>query len=76
VGKPSPQTQRTRYIASMSDGELPRYRVLTGPDDLAFDQRVSEALENGYQLHGSPAITFDGGQVIVAQAVVRPAEDR
>ena len=49
---------------------LPRYRILTGPDDAKFCHRVSEALELGYRLHGSPAATFDGDQVIVAQAVL------
>ncbi|MFC4912420.1 DUF1737 domain-containing protein [Actinomadura gamaensis] len=51
--------------------ELPRYRVLTGPDDASFCWRVSEALELGYELHGSPAVTFDGERVIVAQALIR-----
>ena len=37
-----------------------RYRLLTGPDDHAFCERVSEALAEGYVLYGSPAITFDG----------------
>ncbi|MEU9840663.1 DUF1737 domain-containing protein [Actinomadura sp. NPDC048032] len=55
-------------------GELPRYRVLTGPDDETFCRRVSEALELGYELHGSPSVTFNGQRVIVAQAVVRRAE--
>ncbi|MDX3190857.1 DUF1737 domain-containing protein [Streptomyces sp. MN03-5084-2B] len=49
---------------------LPRYRMLTGPDDAKFCHRVSEALEMGYRLYGSPAATFDGDQVIVAQAVL------
>ncbi|WP_326944326.1 DUF1737 domain-containing protein [Amycolatopsis sp. NBC_01307] len=49
---------------------LPRYRLLTGPDDAKFCHRVSEALELGYHLHGSPAATFDGEQVIVAQALL------
>ena len=49
---------------------LPTYRVLTGPDDDAFCRRVSEALELGYRLYGSPAATFDGTRVIVAQALV------
>lgn len=53
---------------------LPRYRLLTGPDDAKFCHRVSEALELGYRLHGSPAATYDGEQVIVAQAVLWPAE--
>ncbi|MEA5358521.1 DUF1737 domain-containing protein [Amycolatopsis sp., V23-08] len=53
---------------------LPRYRLLTGPDDAKFCHRVSEALELGYRLHGSPAATFDGNQVIVAQALLWPGE--
>lgn len=55
--------------------ETPRYRLLTGPDDAAFCQRVSEALEQGYQLYGSPAITHDGTRTVVAQAVVWPGQD-
>jgi hypothetical protein len=47
-----------------------KYRLLTGPDDQSFCDRVSKALEEGYELYGSPAITFDGKQCIVAQAVV------
>ena len=52
---------------------LPIYRVLTGVDDDAFCRRVSTALALGYELHGSPALTFDGKSVIVAQAVIWPA---
>jgi hypothetical protein len=47
-----------------------RYRLLTGPDDHAFCERVSKALEEGYRLHGSPAVTFDGERVVAAQALV------
>ena len=49
-----------------------RYRLLTGPDDHAFCERVSEALEDGYILYGPPSITFNGDRCIVAQAVVLP----
>jgi hypothetical protein len=52
---------------------LPIYRVLTGPDDDAFCRRVSTALALGYVLYGSPALTFDGKSVILAQALVWPA---
>ncbi|MGH3415696.1 MAG: DUF1737 domain-containing protein [Actinocrinis sp.] len=51
---------------------LPRYRVLTGPDDEAFCRRVSDALDLGYVLHGGPSLAFDGDSAIVAQAVVWP----
>jgi hypothetical protein len=49
---------------------LPTYRVLTGPDDAAFCHRVSEAIALGYLLYGSPSISFNGENVIVAQALV------
>lgn len=49
------------------------YRLLTGPDDRAFCERISAALAEGYVLHGSPAATFNGSTVIVAQALVLPA---
>ena len=47
-----------------------RYRLLTGEDDRKFCERVSAALDDGYELHGSPAVTFNGDTVIVAQALV------
>jgi hypothetical protein len=69
---------RSAILALMStppDG-LPRYRVLTGPDDETFCRRVSEAIDLGYELHQGPAVTFNGQSVIVAQALVWPAEQR
>lgn len=55
----------------MSD-KNPSYRLLTGPDDHAFCERVADALAEGYVLYGSPAIAHDGTSCIVAQAVVLP----
>jgi hypothetical protein len=49
---------------------LPRYRLLTGPDDDAFCHRVSDALALGYALYGSPALTTADGAVVAAQALV------
>lgn len=63
---PAPHTP-----AQPPDG-LPTYRLLTGPDDAAFCRRVSDALALGYQLYGSPAATFNGVNVIVAQAILWP----
>jgi hypothetical protein len=54
----------------MTDRHYPRYRVLTGPDDDSLCERVSDALDLGYELHGSPAITSHNGVAYVAQAVV------
>lgn len=49
------------------------YRLLTGPDDRSFCEKISQALAEGYQLHGSPSVTFNGEKVIAAQAVILPA---
>ncbi len=59
----------------MSDETPLRYRLLTGPDDKSFCRRVSDALDQGYQLYGSPSATFNGERVIVAQAVILPEND-
>jgi hypothetical protein len=61
----------------VSDAPAPEdklsYRLISGPDDRAFCERISAALDEGYVLHGSPAVTFNGTGVIVAQAIVLPA---
>lgn len=62
-----------RETSALPPDGLPIYRILTGPDDARFCHRVSEALSLGYQLHGSPAATFNGENVIVAQAIVWPS---
>ncbi|MFC8039931.1 DUF1737 domain-containing protein [Paenarthrobacter sp. NPDC057355] len=49
------------------------YRLITGPDTREFCERISNALAEGYVLHGNPAATFNGTDVIVAQAVILPA---
>jgi hypothetical protein len=72
--KPGEVTTEAWDPGSMSappDG-LPLYRVLTGPDDAAFCRRISEAIALGYRLHEGPAVTFNGEQVIVAQALLWP----
>lgn len=51
-----------------------RYRVLTGRDDRHFCERVSAALDDGYELHGSPSITYNGEHCVVAQALVLAGE--
>ncbi|UGT66164.1 DUF1737 domain-containing protein [Nocardia gipuzkoensis] len=54
----------------MTETEPLRYRLITGVDDARFCARVSDLLAQGYRLHGSPALTFDGENVIAAQAVI------
>ena len=52
--------------------DRPIYRLLTGKDDRAFCERVSEALDQGWRLHGSPSIAWDAneGCMRAAQAVI------
>lgn len=54
------------------------YRILTGPDDAAFCHRVSEALNKGWALHGSPTLTYDAEEkrVVCGQAIVKEVEGR
>ncbi|MFB7717356.1 MULTISPECIES: DUF1737 domain-containing protein [unclassified Nocardia] len=52
-----------------------RYRLITGPDDATFCERVSALLDDGYRLHGAPSVTFNGTNVIAAQAVILDSED-
>jgi hypothetical protein len=49
------------------------YRFLTGPDDASFCHRVTAALNKGWELYGSPSLTFNAttGQAIAGQAVVK-----
>ncbi|MFE7765196.1 DUF1737 domain-containing protein [Streptomyces sp. NPDC057438] len=58
-------------MSTPPDG-LPVYRVLTGPDDATFCHRVSEAIGLGYEPYEGPAVTFDGENVIVVQALIWP----
>lgn len=52
--------------------DRPIYRLLTGKDDRAFCERVSEALAQGWRLYGSPSICWDveNNSMKAAQAVV------
>ncbi len=47
------------------------YSLITGKDDSNFCKRISGLIKDGYRLYGSPAVTFNGQEVIAAQAVVR-----
>jgi hypothetical protein len=43
-----------------------QYRLLTGPDDAEFCGRITQHLNEGWSLYGSPALTFKGERVIAA----------
>jgi hypothetical protein len=51
------------------------YRYLTGKDDVHFCARVSKALNEGYELYGTPTMTFNGTDVIVGQAITKEVAD-
>lgn len=50
------------------------YRYLTGKDDSTFYARITQALNDGYVLYGSPTMTFNGKDVIVGQATTKEFE--
>lgn len=52
------------------------YRYLTGPDDVNFCRRVTEALNNGWQLYGNPTLSFDPirNRIIAGQAITKEVE--
>ncbi|MDB5524542.1 MAG: hypothetical protein JWM58_2305 [Rhizobium sp.] len=55
------------------------YRFLTGQDDSAFCHRVTDALNKGWQLQGSPTYAFnsDTKLMMAGQAIVKdvPGKD-
>ena len=51
------------------------YRYLTGQDDVNFCARVTKALNEGYELYGSPTMSFNGVDVIVGQVIVKEVAD-
>jgi len=52
------------------------YRLITDDDTGVFCQRVTEALNAGWSLHGSPAYAFDAANGVMrcAQAVVKEVD--
>jgi hypothetical protein len=51
------------------------YRILTGPDDASFCHRVSEALNRGWLLHGSPTLAIGpDGKAVCGQAIYKEVE--
>lgn len=52
------------------------YSFITGPDDETFCMRVSERLNNGWELYGSPTLTFDGKTPIAGQAITKDVEGK
>lgn len=59
-----------RVAAPAAPDFTKRYKMLTGIDNSEFCAKVRLHLDNGYELHGSPAMAFNGKDIIVGQAVV------
>ena len=54
------------------------YRFITDDDTIDFCQRVTEALSNGWKLHGEPKMTFDHKRKVMrcGQAVVKQSSKK
>ena len=54
------------------------YRLLTGKDDSSFCHKVTAALAAGWQLQGSPTLTFNAatGETVCGQAVTKDVPDK
>ena len=52
------------------------YRYLTGADDAAFCHRITEALNRGWQLYGSPTLAYNAEtkQVVCGQVIIKEVE--
>ncbi len=58
--------------------EIAEYKLLTGEDNSEFCDRVTEFLNKGWELYGSPIMHTDSSwknNRIVGQAVVRRNKD-
>lgn len=52
------------------------YKFLTGPDDASFCKRVTDFLNDGWELYGSPCLTVKDGVVVAGQAVTRKSKKK
>lgn len=52
------------------------YRLLVGGDDAAFCHKITKALDEGWELYGSPSMTFnsENNQTVCAQAVTKEVD--
>ena len=75
VAKPAakaPVAAKTAVAVAVTDKPdfTKRFKMLTGIDNSEFCAKVRLHLDNGYALHGSPVMAFNGKDIIVGQAVV------
>ena len=43
---------------------IENYKLITGKDDAEFCSRITKVLNEGYELYGSPTMTFNGEHVV------------
>ena len=51
------------------------YRYLTGVDNTQFCMRVTKALNLGWELYGSPTMSFNGTNTIVGQVICKEVDE-
>jgi len=69
AAKPAVASKTAVAVADKPDFTK-RFKMLTGIDNSEFCAKVRLHLDNGYALHGSPVMAFNGKDIIVGQAVV------
>ena len=47
------------------------YKLITGKDNADFCDKITKLLDEGYELYGSPTMSFNGEHIIVGQAVIK-----
>jgi hypothetical protein len=69
-------TNKPNFAPLARSSAMTAYRYITGPDDSTFCHRITDALSKGWQLYGSPTLTFDPikGRVICGQAITKDVE--
>jgi len=71
AAKPAVATKTAVAVAVADKPDFTkRFKMLTGIDNSEFCAKVRLHLDNGYALHGSPVMAFNGKDIIVGQAVV------
>lgn len=53
------------------------YRYISAPEGFVFSQRISLAMQEGWELYGNPVMTFDPvlKVMMAGQAIIKETED-
>lgn len=71
------QVARSEMENTGGETNMKLYRFLSAPEGFAFNQRVSLALQEGWEPFGNPVMTFDPvlKVMIAGQAIIKETED-